>query len=323
MKILTGKEISRQIALTEPKKIAVAYIGADWKSFIENHSLLESVIVSPTPGSNPNAICELAGLIGWANVHFLDQLHAKIYLGQTSAVVASANLTNNGLDGSKLFECATHIDEADQLTLLDQYFGSLQKKAQRMYKSTHNKIEKIRELRTLWNLARKHKLAPDSDEVGEASEFQSVDNDAFYVMYYNAQDFVHTEALAEYESRISDKTNVREDDEDIKENRFVLLWEARGHQKTQRRPYWFYIHKIVSNGVEPEADGVAYTKALLQFDDENIPKEPFKITPEVHRNISRAISALMKPLYQYGEPWYSKKAIDAMPEFMKYVRGEK
>ena len=39
--------------------------------------LLKEVIVSPTFGSNPEAVVNLAKRIGWDNVYFLNELHAK------------------------------------------------------------------------------------------------------------------------------------------------------------------------------------------------------------------------------------------------------
>lgn len=77
MKILVEGEIKKSIKRCNPSKIAVAYIGSDWNMFVQNIDHLSTVIVSPTIGSNPRAIMDIARKIGWENVHFLDELHAK------------------------------------------------------------------------------------------------------------------------------------------------------------------------------------------------------------------------------------------------------
>lgn len=87
MKVLVEDEIRRTVIDCKPLRIAVAYIGVDWKTFIPDTSCLESIIVSPTIGSNPSAIADLVKQIGWEKVVFLDELHAKTYIGKNSAVI--------------------------------------------------------------------------------------------------------------------------------------------------------------------------------------------------------------------------------------------
>ena len=81
MKILIESEIQRAIRRCEPSKIAVAYIGTDWNTFVSDVESLGAIIVSPTLGSNPWAITDLAKQIGWDKIFFLDELHAKTYVG--------------------------------------------------------------------------------------------------------------------------------------------------------------------------------------------------------------------------------------------------
>lgn len=67
MKILVGSEIPQAISRCEPSKVAVAYIGTDWNTFVPDTDRLEAIIVSPTFGSNPWAISDLVKQIGWRN----------------------------------------------------------------------------------------------------------------------------------------------------------------------------------------------------------------------------------------------------------------
>ena len=70
MKILTKNEIKETLWDCKPTKIAVAYLGIDWKTFIPDINCLEDMIVSPNLGTHPRAIKELASLIGWEKIFF-------------------------------------------------------------------------------------------------------------------------------------------------------------------------------------------------------------------------------------------------------------
>ena len=60
MKILSGKEIQKAVHSCKPSRVAVAFIGRDWNTFIPDVQNLQAVIVSPTLGSNPDAITDIA-----------------------------------------------------------------------------------------------------------------------------------------------------------------------------------------------------------------------------------------------------------------------
>lgn len=64
MKILVEDEIQRAVTYCEPSKIAVAYIGADWSTFIPDAHRIDAVVVSPALDTNPLAITELTRNIG-------------------------------------------------------------------------------------------------------------------------------------------------------------------------------------------------------------------------------------------------------------------
>ena len=111
MKFLTkSNEFVEELREISPEKIAVAYIGIDWKEFISVDSLKE-IIVYPTLGTNPVAIMEIVGKIGWENVHFLDNLHSKIYIGDSSMLAGSANLSRNALANTGLYEACVSTNE--------------------------------------------------------------------------------------------------------------------------------------------------------------------------------------------------------------------
>ena len=83
MKLLTSsKEIRDGLSRIKPSRIAVAFVGSNWRDFVPAH-YLEEIILSPTLGSNPKAIEDLFKELSPARVHFLDELHSKIYLGKS------------------------------------------------------------------------------------------------------------------------------------------------------------------------------------------------------------------------------------------------
>ena len=94
MKILSGGDIAKEVKSINPQYIAVGYIGKDWHRYIDIEFVKE-IIVSPTIGSNPFAIESIVKEIGFENVYFLDELHAKLYIGSDRYAFGSFNLSAN------------------------------------------------------------------------------------------------------------------------------------------------------------------------------------------------------------------------------------
>ncbi len=130
MRYLCGSNLGPEIEKLEPTHIQVAYIGMDWKQFI-NHKKIEKIIVSPGYPTNPYALDDLISRVGRSKVRALDNLHAKVYLridgSCGKAIVGSPNLTANGLGGYGLYEAAVEFDfivgseNEDGIHILDQF----------------------------------------------------------------------------------------------------------------------------------------------------------------------------------------------------------
>ena len=143
-----------------PTHIAVAYVGRDWDELVDC-SQLQEIIVSPTLGTNPRAVAEIAEQIGWDHVHFLDELHAKIYLSQSCCIWGSFNLSNNAFgqkSSTPLFEAGTHSKEAHIIRDAYAFFEELQRIAHAQYPNHGLKIKKLSELHGLHNNAIANKL---------------------------------------------------------------------------------------------------------------------------------------------------------------------
>ncbi len=150
MELLTEDgDIAKRIHALKPTHIATAYIGLDWHRYVDA-AVLESVVLSPTVGSNPKAICQLIKAIGFDRVHFLDHLHAKFYWSPEAAVLGSSNLSNNGLQGSRgLVEAAVAINPAHEAQAhadLKLMHERIEAKARKRYKTEDAKWAQVKDL---------------------------------------------------------------------------------------------------------------------------------------------------------------------------------
>ncbi len=144
-----SEEILQAINDVQPNKLAVAYIGRDYDRFIQPEWNYK-IILSPTRGSNPNAIRELVNTIEWERIHFIRELHAKIYLGQNNAVVGSANLSQNGLDVGSLWEAGVYIDEPEEISHIAHTFEMMLEKAHSDFPTPDLKEAALSALEEVW-----------------------------------------------------------------------------------------------------------------------------------------------------------------------------
>lgn len=79
-------------------RIAVAFIGNGASKLI-NHAATDVKITCNLSmgGTNPNEVQILINRFGQKNVKQIDNLHAKLYIGEKYAIVGSANMSVNGL----------------------------------------------------------------------------------------------------------------------------------------------------------------------------------------------------------------------------------
>lgn len=130
--ILTA--IRRAIARS-PARIAVPFWGQRAPNSLGldklNPSSAKILCNLSTGGCNPDVIRELLKL-GF-QVRALSSLHAKVYMGATSAVLGSANASIDGLglndDDSGWDEACTRIIDPDSIKKLNRWFDSLWEKA--------------------------------------------------------------------------------------------------------------------------------------------------------------------------------------------------
>lgn len=151
--IVGNEDLACAIERVNPYAVAVAYIGADYHAYIDVKTV-KDFVVSPTLGSNPQAIRSLVKAKTWKHVHFLDRLHAKIYLGAKTALLASANLTKNGLDIAGLREVGVVLQGKPREALVAE-FASILAEAKKTYPKQQDKEKALIRLEATWKKVQK------------------------------------------------------------------------------------------------------------------------------------------------------------------------
>lgn len=330
MNILSGKEIQKTIKKCNPSKIAVAYIGADWESFVDPKNL-EAIILSPTLGSNPKAIKDLVKKIngGWESVYFLDELHAKIYLGDEVAVVGSSNLTKNGLDGgdNSLLELCVEISDKSSIREIGDAFSNFQALAKKRYPESQDKKNRLVELENLWNAALVNKVVVNGNKTAPSlKDFDVLANDEFYVCWYQSprSETDYTENAKAFTSIASDEMEVAHG-EKINKNKWMLTWKINNDGTPHKTADldWMYIHDIIENAVVSE---YGYTTIAIEREDMEKPEVPFELTKEVSRAFKKIVTQedmvdyFVQDINEY-EGFLIEKSIPGLKELVSRMKG--
>jgi hypothetical protein len=316
MKILSGNAIKEAIKKCAPTHIAVAYVGSDWECFI-NPSSLKEIIVSPTIGSNPDAIRDLANKIGWNKIFFLDELHAKIFLGKERSIIGSANLTSNGLSGVKLEEICIEINNSSVQDKLLTEFNRLKEKSDKDEKSKQQKLAILEEK---WRRAISSSSIPNDSRKKDFMEYDFDYSDKFYVCCHYGLNVEYNDNSMAIKNSIKDYTEIRNKDK-IDEGKFVLLWRITQDNKPDNRQKlsWLYVHMHIKNGTKSKN----YPQLILQRNDMTSPDEPFELTNKVQNAFKKAIveDKIAKYLIQEGkEIFNSNYAVKGVPNLIKRMK---
>jgi len=325
MSIVTESQIAEAIRECAPTRVAVAYLGADWKTFLPSVLELEFVIISPTLGTNPQAVGELARAIGWERVFLLDQLHAKVYFGKNGAIIGSANLSRNGLSGKALRELCVVIRDTVVLGALPPIMDAWRDRAAERYPDEQAKKKKLAALVDITNAAYARRLIKRKEKrVRSFDEFTLFGNSHFYVSWYeNTDQPVIDPKVKEAEEQIAATFLFREKDQ-VKSEKWLLAWKITKDRKPNRAttPYWFYIDSVFKKGVCGEKD---YTTCGIQRSEENLPPLPFNLTDDVVSAFRRAIvhPDLEQFFIQSKKPVYNlNESVKGLPLLIDRMRLE-
>lgn len=298
MKILTSNEIREEIKKCKPTKIAVAYIGKDWENFLTKKitDKLEYIILSPTEGSNPEAIGKLVDTISWDKVLFCSNLHSKVFVGAKQAVCGSANLSHHALDddgNDNLLEFDTSFKLFDKkgyktknAKKLDEILDQWKSLAKEQFPTKESKIKQLKQLWEIHNNRKIHRQASILRKAIKQPDFFSInfDNETFqpfYLTWYQGNGGEYTQKTNEKykESDICNSMAFHEKD-DIHSGLWCLSWEitlksrcsiAKGHVQ------WIFFHDIIPKGYNDGEKNI-YSKVGIELTSRQKGTPPFEIT---------------------------------------------
>ena len=326
--LITDPESLRTAILDiRPSHVAVAYLGAGWKEYLDLDSLTE-IIVSPTLGSNPDALHELLDMT-WQreiSVYFLENLHAKLYIGNDAFLVGSPNLTDNGFGGG-LEEAAFLLrDEAVRKQALIE-FARLRDRSVADEQRQRKMLESLRET---WNRAHWHDVWPIASERRKAlvlSDFQP-GAQRIHIAWYVALDIDYDEEVIRTsvsgigqhapDSYFKDAMTFAGDD-DVREGDWLLCWHSNddGTPRRNGRIYWMQVNLVIPSGARDEITG-AYTLVAATRHDYNPMPEPFSLDRSAKRLI-RNLLASNDYLALSGagnEVWRARDVVGLIPLFL-------
>jgi hypothetical protein len=294
----TAEELREELKTVNPSKIAVAYIGKGWEKFLPPDSLKE-IILSPTVGSNPYAIRQVIDKLGIKNVHFLDSLHAKIYIGAKSALLGSCNLSNNGFSDNGNFEIGTIFSEKEDLERLNEIFDAYRTVAKKWYPDPDSKKERLEKLYEQWQKSKENVTDSPLANSGEEdapllSDWKPDKFERIHIAWYCDGIPVHdkkaVDDAAQQDDVISDNFEqnsfLKRDVGNIDNGHWILNWKCRddGLPNKSCNPTWLYVHRVISNGITgviskgiTEATATDYTTLAIQWESKDCPPKPFKL----------------------------------------------
>lgn len=295
MNIVTSAEAMYAVKRVNPVRIAVAYVGIDWRDYVDKDTLTE-IIVSPTIGSNPVAISQLVVALGWDRVHFLDSLHAKLYIGNGRAAFGSFNLTKNGLSGACLEELGAVTEDPGHLEKLTAEFERLRKLAIQCYPSIEDKKSRLSELELLSRLGISKGIIASPETMVSIFDYEPVSGSNLSVVWWRNVDAPRDESVlaandsslvgSGFQNCVADWTTALNDD-DLEEGVWVLLWRVRkdGMPDQRDRPRWMYVHQAIRNAINDDG----YKKIVIQRKDMKLPLPPFELSPMTQQAIKAVL----------------------------------
>lgn len=317
MKLVSGASIKKALQQVAPTHVAVAYAGIDWSAYIDKDKLQE-IILSPTVGTNPHAVIQIVETLGWENVHFLDHLHSKVYLGLELAAVGSFNLSANGMSEEGLEEVGFLVQDHQLLLELRTLHNRYKQAATNSYPTVAAKKARLAKLREVWDRGIATKVIRNDTRLNDLANYQPTAADEIYIscawgnLTYN-EDIVSI-------STIEDSLSFLADD-DVQPDRWILYWYANnnGYPHRTRAPKWMHVDEIVPEG----AIDTQYTKLANKRTDRITPHPPFELTDEVCRALRTVLNSDLFPEFLGNrDRWSLNDTIARLPEFLDALRAE-
>jgi len=332
VKILSKGAIASALKELRPSHIAVAYLGRDWKTYL-NGALPDEIIVSPTLGTHPYALAEIGEAMGWDNVYLLKELHAKIYLSITGAILGSPNLTANGLHGERLEEIAIRLDNPKLVGDLKNEFDRLRDLARLKFKTTKAKLDAVHDLERRHGQAVAHEfiLEPKETKRRDVADYVA-GNDSFYIAWWGTEDLQlndnQVNKAFDDEFSIDEEKPIGEcltflDEDKISPGKWILSWVTNDDGFPDRRKplKWMYIDKVVRNGAIHKEN--QYTQLVFSRTDRKAPPIPFHIDARTKKAIFDVLEFEKYKMFVWDAnvPWSIAPTIKEFRHFMEDVKS--
>ena len=339
MRIVSNNELAEVLREVQPVRIAAAYIGADFSSYLDIRKGQDvELVLSPTLGSNPEAIEILVGMIGWPRVQFLDRLHAKFYIGKNSALITSANLSQNGFEATGLWEIGILVEGEKALKRLNREFEAIRDAAQQQYSNSAAKKKALKDLRARSDAVKKAlKGIPRHAKQARSPTFLDYDpkkHGSFKFGGWAEEGSLDTRAvrrltgIADPDGAARDSLRLAPDD-DVQRGDWLLVYRVnKDRNNAVSGIVWMHVD-VVWQDCSGDKDyphlAVELTAAARPLLDlRGRPQEPFKLSEDVCKAFTTAVREFPELLPPAGddETWYVNTDPGVLRECLKRVRQE-
>jgi hypothetical protein len=329
----TAQELRNALVEIQPSKIAVAFVGNGWRNYVNPEHIAE-IVLSPTLGSNPIAIEAIMLNIGEEHVYFLDNLHAKIYLGTESALLGSSNLSDNGFSDNGNFEAGVVLSDSESLGNLQAVFDDYKTRAAEQYPTRESKIERLRILLREWQnsitngtISRNLNNNDRDNSSPSIGDYRSKSY-SIHVAWYGDAEVIYNETAicavvpeANNPEDYFESANTFHKDDVVQKGDWILSWRANknGFPNGRSTPIWLYAHHVILNGaLDPP-----YTMLVGQAKKFQCPPPPFVLDERTIQLIRDALNTgifptLLRP--NDDRDWLLADADTAVPDFLSYLQ---
>lgn len=330
MIITDPQKLQKTLRTIQPVSVAVAYIGKAWLTYLDEQSLPQTLVVSPTLGSHPPAIAKAIQKLGIDNVHFLDELHAKIYLGNKQALVGSCNLSHGGFRDKE--ETAVLITDEKQILVLHATIARYIDFARRDYPNARAKRDRLAKLYL------EHKNAPKSHGPKRRSRktpnIGNYDVDAGQHRIHVAwgqPDNITFNKEAVYNSEPAAKNQnldayfgsclLFHENDDIRKGDWILYWHNtnKGMPRRNGEISWIFVDAVIAYGVKDDK----YTKLAGEIKARDAHPEPFLLDDRTKNRIRTCLTFGQFAALRSEDDnkiWYLNDADKVVPDFLRCIQ---
>lgn len=132
--ITDPEELCQALRDIKPYRIAVAYVGSqDTLQGVIDWSKVQCLTVQPAACTSADAIEAIReSMPKKGRLLFHDTLHAKVYLGESDALVGSANLSRNGIGGDTVEACC-RVTDPKELSRIATFLDGVEAEAAKRF----------------------------------------------------------------------------------------------------------------------------------------------------------------------------------------------